>query len=228
MGMKLKEPDKVAFDSESDETMEHDAAQEFRANEFWQELERKYVYRLAKADKPQPPMSDPARIQFRRTYIRKDILEFLGDIASALMNGESKSLEVKTWHDIGRWESIKFILAFDMTFCYRPDDLSEFEDGSDSDYLDIETSFRFDVHIACDKLILAGATLARRIGSSSYRHWIDAMIKLNRLDEDEDYKAVDDIVAALVLLWADQRTWIFMQPPQNANNLAEKTLEAQK
>ncbi len=59
-------------------------------------------------------------------------------------------------------------------------------------------------HIACDKLILAGATLARRIGSSSYRHWIDAMIKLNRLDEDEDYKAVDDIVAALVQLWADQ------------------------
>ena len=55
---------------------------------------------------------------------------------------------------------------------------------------DGESTFRYDVVKACDRLALAGAILAKRIGSDTYGLWRAAMIKLGDIRECEQCKAV--------------------------------------
>ena len=97
---------------------------------------------------------------------------------------------------------------------------------AETDYLDEETAFRFDVVQACDRLALQGAAFSKRFGSDAYRLWADAMIKLGDEYEEVQYKAADDIVAALAQTWADLRTWIFLKDAhkrQKSKSRSEKT-----
>ena len=95
-----------------------------------------------------------------------------------------------------------FIVAFDTSFEYSPEEETGGEEdeedcaGPESDYLDDETTFRYDVIKECDRIALAGAALAKQIGSDTYGLWRAAMIKLGDRSEEIQHKAVDDIVTA--------------------------------
>ena len=67
----------------------------------------------------------------------------------------------------------------------------------------------YDVIKECNKYILEGAALCKRIGSPAYDTWIEAMITLNdRYQGATPYKAVDLIAKAYPRTWADLCTWI--------------------
>ena len=203
--MKLCEPDKVAFETDGDSAMDYHQAQENRSNEFWEVLETD-VFGV-----DDPPEDRPdAEIMEAHRRIRKDMLEFLTKYADAIAQKRTFPLP-SGFLDEKEWERVKFILAFDTSFTYFPED----EDGSlsdndESDYLDYETTFRYDVVKACERLTLEGAALAKQIGSGTYGLWTAAMIKLGDRSEKIQHKAADDMVDALIQTWADLRTWIFM------------------
>ena len=104
--------------------------------------------------------------------------------------------------DEKEWERVMFIVAFDTSFEYSPEEETGGEEdeedcaGPESDYLDDETTFRYDVIKECDRIALAGAALAKQIGSDTYGLWRAAMIKLGDRSEEIQHKAVDDIVTA--------------------------------
>jgi hypothetical protein len=164
-------------------------------------------------------------------FTKKVYLDYIGKYADALLRGKVFSLP-SGLDDESNWELIKFIVAFDTTFEYYPEDEEGERDdeccGPETDYLDEETAFRYDVVKECDRLVLAGAILAKRIGSDTYGLWRTAMIKLGNNRESVQCKAVDDIVNALELIWADLRTWIAMNPPHNAKKGKPKKRKTKK
>ena len=223
MTMKLCEPDKVAFETDCDSAMDYCEAQENRSNEFWKVLETD-VFGV-----DDPPEDRPdAEIMEAHRRIRKDTLEFLAKYADAIAQKRTFPLP-SGFLDEKEWERVKFILAFDTSFTYFPED----EDGSlsdneESDYLDYETTFRYDVVKACERLTLEGAALAKQIGSGTYGLWTAAMIKLGDRSEKIQHKAVDNIVTALEETWADLRTWIFLNPPHNKQKRKPKKHKSRK
>ena len=222
--MKLCEPGRIAEATESDTAMGLYDAQINRSEEFWKELERDFDF----MEETEDTRSDHEIMEDHRR-IEKSILDYLGKLADALGNGRPFNLPTK-WHDEDTWNDIKFILAFNTAFDYL---LENEEDGElseclETDYLDHETSFRHDVVKACDRLALNGAALAKRIGSDTYALWADAMIKLGDQYEQVQCKAADVLVEALVRMWADLRTWIFMNPPHNAKKSKQKAVKGKK
>jgi hypothetical protein len=221
--MKLCEPDKVAFETDCDSAMDYCEAQENRSNEFWKVLETD-VFGV-----DDPPEDRPdAEIMEAHRRIRKDTLEFLAKYADAIAQKRTFPLP-SGFLDEKEWERVKFILAFDTSFTYFPED----EDGSlsdneESDYLDYETTFRYDVVKACERLTLEGAALAKQIGSGTYGLWTAAMIKLGDRSEKIQYKAADDMVNALIQTWADLDVWIFMNTPHNNKKRKSKTRKSKK
>ena len=215
MTMKLCEPDKVAFETDCDSAMDYCQAQENRSNEFWKVLETD-VFGV-----DDPPEDRPdAEIMEAHRRIKRNTLEFLAKYADAIAQKRIFTLP-NGFLDEKEWERVKFIVAFDTSFEYSPEEETGGEEdeedcgGPESDYLDDETTFRYDVIKECDRITLAGAALAKQIGSDTYGLWRAAMIKLGDRSEKIQHKAVDDIVTALELTWADLRTWIFQNPPHN-------------
>ena len=99
----------------------------------------------------------------------------------------------------------------------------------ESDSLDDEAGFRYDVIKLCNNFILEGAALCKRIDSPAYDTWIEAMITLNdRYEGATPYKAVDLIVSAHPRTWADLCTFIHMDPPYNEKKKAVKKKKAKK
>ena len=146
---------------------------------------------------------------------------------------QRKVFTLPTWlDDESNWQLIKFIVAFDTTFKYYPDDDEEEREddgcGPETDYLDEESTFRYDVVKACDRLALAGAILAKRIGSDTYGQWRETMIKLSDPDESVQFKAVDDIANALELIWVDLRTWIHLNDVHSNAESKKKPLKSKK
>ena len=208
--MKLREPDKVAFETGSDYAMGYCEAQTDRADKFWNVLEAD----IFGVDDP-PEGRSESEIMEAHLRIRKDTLDSLAKYADAIAQKRTFPLPSGIF-DQADWESVKFILAFNTSFDYFPED----EDGAisedaESDYLDYETSFRYDVVKACKRLALEGAALAKHIGSATYGLWTAAMIKLNDCSEEIQHKAADDMVNALIQTWADLEVWIFMNTPHN-------------
>ena len=228
MTMKLCDPDKVAFETDCDSAMDYYQAQENRSNEFWNVLETD-VFGV-----DDPPEDRPdAEIMEAHRRIRKNTLEFLAKYADAIAQKRIFTLP-SGFLDEKEWERVKFIVAFDTSFEYSPEEETDGEEdeedcgGPESDYLDDETTFRYDVIKECDRIALAGAALAKQIGSDTYGLWRAAMIKLGDRSEKIQHKAVDDIVTALELTWADLRTWIFLNPPHNKQKTNHRTHKKKK
>ena len=223
--MKLSEPDKVAFDYGDYEAMDFWDSRRARSQEFWDKVEEHLEDIIA---------SRKAKAGEEHAFAKKMFLDHIGKYTDALSQGKPFGLPAG-FGDERSWNLIKFIIAFDMRFEYYPDmDDLEKEDGEEesrdpeTDYLDDESTFQFDIVKECDRLALAGAILAKRIGSDTYGIWRVAMVKLGSLDETVQCKAVDDIVNALELIWADLRTWIAMNPPHNAKKGKPKKRKAKK
>lgn len=234
--MKLKEPDKVAKATVRDEVMDYAEAQENRANEFWKVLELYHPVTSVKDGRVIRQTNHcPDCIRAAHDAIKDIILRYLKRFSDALADGKCFDLP-SGWGDEQNWNEIKFIIAFDTSFEYVPDDEEDDDENgeessvfiSETDYLDEESTFRYDIVKECDRLALVGAALAKRIGSDSYRLWADAMIKLGDRQESIQCKAVDDIVSALVRIWADLRTWIFMNPQHNAKKVKTKAKKTKK
>ena len=227
--MTLRKPDKVAKETARDEAMNFHEAQENRSNEFWNVLESDEF-----AVKPKEDARSDAEIMKDRLRIKMRLLSLIEKYTRSLADGKSFNLP-SGWSDECDWSDIKFILAFDTSFSYLPDEDDDDENGdkysvvlSETDYLDGETAFRFDVIKACNRLVLNGAALAKRIGSDSYRLWTDALIKLGDRAESVQCQAADDIVSALVRIWADLQIWIFMNQSQNEKKVKPKTKKAKR
>ena len=54
------------------------------------------------------------------------------------------------------------------------------------------------------------------------------MIKLSDPDESVQFKAVDDIVNALELIWVDLRTWIHLNDAHSKAESKKKPLKSKK
>ena len=223
--MKLREPDMVAFEYSDHEAMEFWDSQRTRSQEFWGKVEAHLkdiiAGRKAKADEG-------------HAFTMKVYFDYIGKYTDALSQGKSFSLPAGFSAE-HTWNLIKFIIAFDMRFEYYPDkDDLEKEDGEEescdpeTDYLDDESTFQYDIVKACSRLALAGAILAKRIGSDTYGIWRAAMVKLGSHDGTMQCKAVDDIVNALELIWADVEVWIAMNQPHAAKKRAAKKRKVKK
>ena len=225
--MKLNEPDKAAFDCHNSFADPFYEAQESRAQDFWDVLEKDDFQTASKDGNAKRTWQE---IEKRHAAIRKSVLDFLGKYADDLAQKRIFRIPDR-WYDKETWNNIKFIVAFDTSFDYTPDeflDAHDDDDHSETDYLDGETSFRCDVVKACDRLALEGAALSKKIGSETYCLWADAMIKLESDYEEIQYKAVDDLLTALVRLWADLRTWNFMNPHHVAKKTTKKRKKSKK
>ena len=213
------EPEKVAFESLSDRLMDKREAAENRRNEFWGALGESLLVKIGQADDP----------EYSRNSIKKEILGYLKSSASMLSKGTEKGIPLWLWSDETIWENVKFIVAFNMEYDYCDED--DETDGvfEDSDCLDDEIGFRYDVIKECNKYILEGAALCKKIGSPAYDTWIEAMVRLNdTYIGSKPYNAVDLIDKAYPRTWADLCTFIHMNPPCNAKKKAVKKKKANK
>ena len=215
----FREPEKVAFEPLTNCFVDKKEAAENRSNEFWGELEESLQAKVGKVYDP----------HYSRNLIKKEILDYLKRSTAALSNGTEKGISLWAWSDESVWENIKFIVAFDMDYEYLEED-DEVEDGfMESDSLDDEAGFRYDVIKECNSYILEGAALCKRIDSPAYDTWIEAMITLNdRYEGATPYKAVDLIAKAHPRTWADLCTFIHMNPPQNEKKKTAKKKKAKK
>lgn len=213
---KLKEPVKVAFDTLSEEAMDRDDAETNRSEEFWSVLERSFNVLLKKT-------KNPKYVDTRRT-IKTDILEYLGTSAKRLSEGTEKGVRLRGMLEADMWECVKFIVAFNTKFDYVDED-----DKIETDYLDEEGAFRYDVIMACHNYILEGASLAKRIGSPAYDTWVEALVKLNdEYSGSENYKAVDLIESAYVRTWGDLCIFRHMNTPCKSKKDASKPKKRKK
>ena len=178
----FREPEKVAFEPLTNCFVDKKEAAENRSNEFWGELEESLQAKVGKVYDP----------HYSRNLIKKDILDYLKRSTAALSNGTEKGISLWAWSDESVWENIKFIVAFDMDYEYLEED-DEVEDGfMESDSLDDEAGFRYDVIKECNSYILEGAALCKRIDSPAYDAWIEALVKLNdTYIGSKPYSAVD-------------------------------------
>ncbi len=228
--MKLKEPDKVAFEFDYSDDLSFDEAKKNREQEFWQTLGLNGLPDALFFDSHKAKKHTLSEIEDDHANLRNRLLSYLKGYELAFASGKCFEPPCHR-HDCWLWECVKFILAFDTTFRYIPEDFLDANDDvdySETDYLDNETTFCYDVIKACDQLAIAGAALAKRIGSESYGLWTDAIIKLTELDNAARCKAADDIVSALFQTWADFRIWIYMNPPHNAEKSEKRSKKSKK
>jgi len=219
--MRWHELSEVAQETQNGEALTFCEAELNRSDEFWDELEQDYYCPF---EKTRDERSDEERKE-DRDGIKARLLNYIGKFSRAIEGEMPFDLPCRDY-DEDNWNNIRFILAFDTSFRYFPENEdSSLSDDEERDYLDDETTFRFDVVKSCDALALRGAALAKRIGSSTYRLWTDALIKLGDNKEEVQCKAAEDIVNALCELWADLRTWIYMK---EADNLPKSTSDAKK
>ena len=211
----------IVNETQNREALNFSDAESNRSKEFWGKLERDF-YLPSEESKDSRSYSE---MEGDRDKIKADMLNYIGKFSRAIESEKPFDLPCR-YDDEDNWNNIKFVLAFDTSFDYFPEneDLS-LSDDEERDYLDDETTFRYDVVKACDALALRGAALAKRIGSDSYRLWADAQIKLGDQLEGVQCKAAEDIVNALCELWADFRTWIYMK---ESHNLPKRKAEAKK
>ena len=213
------EPEKVAFEPLTNCFVDKKEAAENRSNEFWGELEESLQAKVGKVYDP----------HYSRNLIKKEILDYLKRSTAALSNGTEKGISLWAWSDESVWENIKFIVAFDMDYEYLEED-DEVEDGfMESDSLDDEAGFRYDVIKECNSYILEGAALCKRIDSPAYDTWIEAMITLNdRYEGATPYKAVDLIAKAHPRTWADLCTWIHRNQAHKSKKTVKKAAKRKK
>ena len=104
-----------------------------------------------------------------------------------------------------------------------------FEDGFKRSEQIGEAGFRYDVIKECNRYILEGAALCKKIGSPAYDTWIEAMITLNdRYKGATPYKAVDLIAKAYPRMWADLCAFIHMNLPHNEKKKVVKKKKSNK
>ena len=231
MTMKLKEPNKIAFDIDDGINLDHDTAASCRSEAFWKVVESEFVCTSVKDGKDfQKSDHCPDCERAVHDKMRELVLDSVNRYSRDIAQRKEFNLPSGTIEEMS-WENVKFIVAFDTSFSYTPEeflDADDDDDHSETDYLDYETSFCLDVVKACDRLALEGAALAKQIGSDTYSLWRDAQLKLNSNNGKIKCKAIDDIVAALELLWADWRTWIFMNPPDIAKKTTKRRSKSKK
>ena len=213
----FREPEQVAFEPLTNCFVDKKEAAENRRNEFWGELE---VSHLAQV------IDDP---NYSRNSIKKDILDYLKRSTAALSNGTEKSIPLWVWSDESIWSNIKFIVAFDMDYVYIEED-DEVKDGfMESDSLDDEAGFRYDVIKLCNNFILEGAALCKRIDSPAYDTWIEALVKLNdTYTGSKPYNAVDLIDKAYSRTWGDLCSWIHRNQAHKSKKTAKKNVKRKK
>ena len=223
--MKLKDPDWVTVANDNCDSFGFYGAQDKRAESFWDVLERDFLT----GESPEKGRTD-AEINENHAQIKRDMLDTINGLADDLAN--KKIFSPLSFLDAeDTWEKIKFILAFDTSFSYVPEehqDARDWRDHVETDYLDGETTFRYDVVKACDRLAIEGAACAKLIGSDTYQLWTDAMLKLAHWNEQVQCKAADDIINALEQIWADLRTWIHMNAPHSKAKPAKKPHKSKK
>lgn len=232
MTMKPRQPNHVAFEQANDPcTMAFSEAQARRSDEFWDEVESEFTFTSADGKDLREADHCPDCIQAARNKVKELTLHFINKHSCAISQGATFNLPGNKT-DWPSWDIIKFIIAFDTSFGYLPD---EFQDAADpeahieTDYLDDEAAFRFDVVKACDRLALEGAALSWKIGATAtYELWAAAMVKLNDSSKRVQCEAVDDILNALVRTWSDLRTWTFLNPPHIAQKPASKRKKSKK
>lgn len=211
---KLCEPNKVAFSMENPgEFLEKEEALQLRSTQFWD-----YVHDESNVD-------ERKKHSFRKSTI-EEIFNYLQERKRYLT--ECISTEVLyLWaeYDQYMWERIKFILAFDTQYSY----FSEEENQDVGDYLDEEAAIQFDMMKACTSYILEGAALAKRVGSSAYDKWVDALVMLNDVYYcSENYKAVDLIAEAYARTWGDFHVWIHINKSDNSKKKKKNTKNKKK
>ena len=223
---KLKEPSKVAFNSLEEVLRGKEESLNARLNDFWTEFEDDLTYKIKS-------LKD---VNLAREWFKNNILDYLRTSVSRLQNSMDYGIQLWKSGDEEVWERIKFIIAFDTEFSYIEYDV---EEGEEIDYdndvswvsenLYDEEAFRFDIIKECNKYILEGAALCKRIGSPAYDTWIEAMITLNdRYQGATPYKAVDLIAKAYPRMWADLCAFIHLNPPHNEKKKAVKKKKAKK
>ena len=212
---KLKEPSKVAFGTLSEEIMDHDDAEMNRTEEFWEELEKQFDIRIRVKEKTTWSIRDA---------IKDEVINHLENFQKQLAQGMENGMRLWSCLDIYKWESIKFIIAFDTNYTYFDENNNDHDD-----YLDSVGSFRWDVIHGVEKVILEGASLAKQIGSPAYDTWIEALVQLKELFfVSENYKAVDLIAQAYPRTWGDLCTWIYMKEAQKATKKRKITKKSKK
>ena len=208
--MKLKEPVRAAFKTAASRKLDWESAQNIRREEFWKEIHKVYAFESVDPDKKHVPCEGCFRAI--RDAIKKQILNFINSQTAAISQGDRRAFDLLGLeNDWNVWQCIKFIIAFDMSFIYEADSYEDDDECFIEDYLDDEALFQYDVIKACDSLLVEGASLAKRIGSDSYRTWTAALTKLN-MKCDDRYKAVDGLTDAIIQIWPDTRVWIAMNP----------------
>ena len=118
------------------------------------------------------------------------------------------------------------VLSYLVTCAERARDVIRRAPVNESMFTSGENRAAFIALMAADAI--AGAALAKRIGSESYGLWTDAIIKLTDFDGTARCKAADDIVSALPRIWADFRIWIYMNPPHNEKKSKERSKKSKK
>ena len=223
---KLKEPNEVAFGSHHEDDWYRDESEKSRSDEFWSEFE----------DDLENKVKQLRSTEAARNWFKDKILDYLRKYSAELAKGMENGIYLWGCGDEDLWEKIKYIIAFDTDYSYvedfDDDAPCQDEDGdyfTSNAYLEDEEGFRYDIMRECNKCILEGAALCKKIGSPAYDTWIEAMITLNdRYTASKEYKAVDLIAQAHPRTWADLCTWIHMNPPHNEKKKAVKKKKAKK
>ena len=213
------EPEKVAFEPLTNCFVDKKEAAQNRSNEFWGELEESLLVKVGQANDP----------EYSRNSIKKEILGYLKRSTAMLSNGTEKGIPLWLWSDESIWENIKFIVAFDMDYAYLEEDDEEEDGFMESDSLDDEAGFRYDVIKECNSYILEGAALCKRIDSPAYDMWIEALVKLNdTYIGSKPYNAVDLIDKAYSRTWGDLCSWIHRNQAHKSKKTVKKMAKRKK
>jgi len=151
--MKLGEPKKIAFESDNDWAMDFWDAQKNRSSEFWKELECAFDVVGVKDNKPFSE-TDHCSVCTKIVHdkIKECTLQPLIRLSKAIADEKHFDLPCGIAH-MEFWQAVKFILAFNTSFDYfTEDEDGNMTDEQETDYLDDETTFRYDVVKACDRL----------------------------------------------------------------------------
>ena len=202
-----------------DEDAEHDKAQQARHKEFVAGLRKSMSF----------GQDDPKEIIQRA-------MKFLQDCTTELDDGKVSTLEFTTW------DTIKYILSFDMEYTYAGFDKDQCLGGDKpklcifgaSDMLS-ESADQERLRKLLKAYLTAGAALSRKTSSSAYEEWIKLLMELEFTGrhgicqfsrKDDANKFFNRMRAALKRTWADNEVYqhilITSNPPTPTRKKGQK------
>ena len=144
-----------------------------------------------------------------RAKVKGMILGAINEGTEELKNGMCR-LPMKYASQMIMGGLIIHVMCFDTSFKYRTGE----NDATETDILTEESAFQSEIYEALDAYILEGAALARKLKSSSYEKWTEAMIMLSTVPNsffsrkniaESSADTINALIAARQQLWADIR-----------------------